>query len=448
MATALGVRVTELNTQQSFDRVFPRFPVRIGRNALCELRLDYPFVSQFHAVIDFRDNQLLLRDLGSTNGTLIRSGRLSPNQEVNLGEHGYEFRIVMLHFTTYSAAAPVTTNSPRRPLGVTGYLSSMALAEARAVAERPAAVVSARQKTAFEAYRRSWATVLQELRDGLNALPPPSRASFLSDVAKAMPGIGQEPEFRALSGEHGLATDVSGQRPEDIALQGLTELAADYAPDSVRPNTAEDWARFLTKLSDTLDMFLRCFIPLRDGYRQFEADMALRAPGGRPTQAVETAKDPKELGLRLLDWRDPSHEAPQAVESIFADLMVHQVAMLNGVMNGVKSILKELSPAEMERTAEDDPRHRATALLGRHKALWKFYEQRYADLAEDEKQLFSQLFGREFGQAYRKLHGDDRSAVYVSQQQRPPTFPPAGAAVVPQAPGQPGPVPGGGPTRR
>src|SRR5262245_49395158 len=126
----------ELSSQQSFDRVFPRFPVRIGRNPLCELRLDYPFVSQFHAVIDFRDNQLLLRDLGSTNGTLIRSGRISPNTEVNLSEHGYEFRIVNLHFATYGAQPPMTTNAPRRPLGITGYLDSSAVSAARAAAEK------------------------------------------------------------------------------------------------------------------------------------------------------------------------------------------------------------------------------------------------------------------------------------------------------------------------
>ncbi|HEX2670981.1 MAG TPA: hypothetical protein VHM25_08915, partial [Polyangiaceae bacterium] len=40
----------------------------------------------------------------------------------------------------------------------------------------------------------------------------------------------------------------------------------------------------------------------------------------------------------------------------------------------------------------------------------KVYEERHGDLADDQKRLFSVLFGREFGQAYRGLaSGEQRT---------------------------------------
>ena len=37
---------------QSFNAVFERFPVRIGRNQLNDLHIDRPYISQFHAHIE------------------------------------------------------------------------------------------------------------------------------------------------------------------------------------------------------------------------------------------------------------------------------------------------------------------------------------------------------------------------------------------------------------
>jgi type VI secretion system protein ImpI len=174
-----------------------------------------------------------------------------------------------------------------------------------------------------------------------------------------------------------------------------------------------------------MDTFLKCFVPLRDGYKQFEKDMDIKKTSrpGAPVlgSSVETARDPKELAAKLLDWKDPSNEANRTVESTFADLMIHQVAMLNGVMKGVKSLLANLAPSAIEREA-DDPRNKNKSsglLANRYKALWEVYTARHSDYADEEKEAFGVIFGKEFVGAYSQLAGEHvgpRGTTAVPQQ--------------------------------
>ena len=55
----------------------------------------------------------------------------------------------------------------------------------------------------------------------------------------------------------------------------------------------------------------------------------------------------------------------------------------------------------------------------KYKTLWRVFQERYADVAEDERQIHSLLFGAQFARAYdeSRAGGDDRT--------RPP--PPRGA---------------------
>jgi anti-anti-sigma factor len=55
----------------------------IGRDRSCELRLGSATVSKFHAAIERRDNRVFVRDLASTNGTIV-NGRLLHNAEAEV----------------------------------------------------------------------------------------------------------------------------------------------------------------------------------------------------------------------------------------------------------------------------------------------------------------------------------------------------------------------------
>ena len=55
------------------------FPFRVGRRPGLSLTLPRHTVSGLHAEFDTRGTQLLVRDLGSTNGTLLNNYRLPPD---------------------------------------------------------------------------------------------------------------------------------------------------------------------------------------------------------------------------------------------------------------------------------------------------------------------------------------------------------------------------------
>jgi pSer/pThr/pTyr-binding forkhead associated (FHA) protein len=70
----------------------------VGRKESCDLRLDHKSVSKLHCVIVKTDGLLLMRDLGSTNGTRVngrkvRRAALLPNDCVNIAS--FAFRVFL-----------------------------------------------------------------------------------------------------------------------------------------------------------------------------------------------------------------------------------------------------------------------------------------------------------------------------------------------------------------
>jgi type VI secretion system protein ImpI len=190
---------------------------------------------------------------------------------------------------------------------------------------------------------------------------------------------------------------------EALALQGILELAGSMVPGK-QLQTSGDLARFITKLHDAVEMFCHCFIPLREGYSQFISSLDLqRAASMRSLNrspaylAVETARDADSLARGLLDWTDRSLDGHKAIEHIYADLMIHQLALLDGVMQGVRALIDELHPEYIEQSLNQAK----FGLSNRYKDLWQAYSDKYADLAE-ERQAFARIFGHEFTEAYRE----------------------------------------------
>src|SRR5437868_13842940 len=70
----------------------------VGRKEGCDLRLEHKSVSKMHCIIVKTDGLLLLRDLGSTNGTRVNGQRvrraaLLPNDQVSIAN--YKFRVYL-----------------------------------------------------------------------------------------------------------------------------------------------------------------------------------------------------------------------------------------------------------------------------------------------------------------------------------------------------------------
>jgi hypothetical protein len=70
----------------------------VGRKEDCDVRLEHKSVSKMHCVIVKTDGLLLVRDLGSTNGTRVNGTRvrraaLLPNDQLSIAH--YKFRIYL-----------------------------------------------------------------------------------------------------------------------------------------------------------------------------------------------------------------------------------------------------------------------------------------------------------------------------------------------------------------
>src|SRR6266550_6235419 len=68
--------------------------VLVGRKEDCDVRLDHKSISKLHCVLVKTDGLLLLRDLGSTNGTRVNGQRvrraaLLPNDQLQIASLRY-----------------------------------------------------------------------------------------------------------------------------------------------------------------------------------------------------------------------------------------------------------------------------------------------------------------------------------------------------------------------
>jgi predicted component of type VI protein secretion system len=117
----------------------------VGRKEDCDVRLDHKSVSKMHCVIVKTDGTLILRDLGSTNGTRVNGQRvrravLVPNDQLTIAH--FKFRVHL---------GPDLPPSPQPAVAVHASEHTQAL-DAREVAHllRPGAVPVARPVEAVE----------------------------------------------------------------------------------------------------------------------------------------------------------------------------------------------------------------------------------------------------------------------------------------------------------
>ena len=81
----------------------------------------------------------------------------------------------------------------------------------------------------------------------------------------------------------------------------------------------------------------------------------------------------------------------------FADVMVHQVALVGGVREGVREVLNQLSPEAVEQLA----RRKGGGLMGvPAQKRWALFSEQHHELVNDEERLTQVLFGKAFARAY------------------------------------------------
>jgi predicted component of type VI protein secretion system len=382
---------TDRGARQEFR--FGRTPVRVGRSPLNDLPLDRNFVSNCHGIIHFDARQCEFVDLGSTNGTLLDGRQISKNQPVAISQHSVlSIGALELRFRQAEGSSPdthasyafrpnelgqelagkVSLGAASRGRPSPGPAAGAPIAARRAplpIAERLVPIAE-RLAPLHAQYRNAWAALLAELTavgDG------GAREQTAGELLARFPELAQEADFRRWAG---------------------TDRAASARPSA--PPTAPSAPP--AAAGQLIEYFAKAFLELSRGRRQFAKDLSL-STGER--SRLSDIDDARALVAYLLD---PAAQAERLDElsRACADIMLHQVALLNGVAAGARELLEELSPVAIQ-LRHGGLLHVLLRPFG-YDRRWSGFRQRFEDLKE-ETALTSRLLGRAFARAYAASMG-------------------------------------------
>ncbi len=415
------IRVEHRENGTVTDYEFHNSPVRIGRNPLNDLSLPFSFVSGWHAVIRFDEHNARFFDLGSTNGTLCDGRRISAGESALIDAPiRLEIGDLDLVLSRDAGARPSATltdppvsprgrghteamgpGSPSRPLADAPrrYMQASGTQPVKAGAintddhasrntprpdqtsHMPVSLVHsvlASLRPAFDEAKSAQSRYERELRARIGQLP-----AHLRDQAEAF----IRREFGEVAGPSG-----GGTPGADTAL---ARFCAQLVPELPAPTMADEAEGLLARVRDVLEACAKGIVELQNGQEQFGNEMGVRAV--KEFTPLHTASSANNVLEYLLDWRHGGPQRVQELVGMFADMMIHQVALIGGVVEGARAMLGELAPEEIERKAPGG--------FGK-KAAWQAYVARHRDIAGDDRALLQLLFGPDFARAYAEVGGE------------------------------------------
>jgi type VI secretion system protein ImpI len=405
---------------------FARLPISIGRSQDNDLEIASQFVSGRHARIEEVGGVVCVRDLGSRNGIDLLDGaesvRIPAHTAYPVRGNRFELQLgsetcLQVELGSRSAVdpqrhEPVAISPPASaPFELSGLSDGLPLLPGprRALPELPPLEASSRAgQLASGALSLPLVPQREADREPASRRPvssrmPPAAGGFEPvRPDQHLRGAGQPrrqaPELKTGSFDLG---------PEALALQGLRELIASLCPGSTL-ETEGDVARLIKRLHGVIEIVCRSYLALRDGHAKFVSSLHLaRSHDPDPARlALDGAREPGAVAALLLDFREHATEPGPALETALKELSLHQVALLEGLMQGVRALLDELAPESIQHDLE---RRRSAPRLGRSEpALWDEYCERHARFAREGEAL-ARVFGQEFAQAYRGYQRSRRS---------------------------------------
>lgn len=370
-------------------------PLTFGRSEQNRLQVpdDKKMVSSQHGRIELRGADYWVVDLGSTNGTHVDGTVLQGEGGVPLADGA---RIVIGEFELQVFLHPGRAAD--------GLADGVDGGEAEATLhgfdpDRLAAAAWDELCARHAAARREPAAARHDalaaaLRERLQRLLPAQARAVLGRIAGrlAAPDAGQPAP--------------AGEAPEEQLLQealaGLQRLARATVGER-RLLSARDAARFAGQLETFLRLVLPWLHTCLKGRAGFEDEF-----GAEVTMVFQRSNNPlkglaaADLGTQLFDWQTerPPHEQRAHLEGILRDLTQHQLGLLGGVREAVRSVTERLAPEAIEALARKD----AGWLSSKGAKAWEVYTRIYRDLLEEKSKLFHEVISPAIRRGYLAVH--------------------------------------------
>lgn len=352
---------------------FAKSPIRIGRNQLNDISLDDPFVSEWHGTIRFDRDSVAYFDLGSTNGTVLEGVRLVKNVATPLTEAsrlkvGLLYIQVTREMNDEQLTPPPAASGPGHEMQHTMPWGLVNRAALSGPGGSTGAVVTGPGGSG--AIRANPASSGSSMMPGSAPLPGLPSASTASPFA-ANAGMGWSP-------------DAPTARP----------VSREVAPEPAAGLGQNEHTRRL------LEAFVEAFIGLRKGYEQFGAEVGVRTINGNTP--LHRARSQHELLDYVMQPNLDTDAIARDIIAIFADFGIHHIAMMQGVTEGVRTLLQGLTP----RANDLDAGARLFG-SGKAKTQWKAYLERFEQMINDDNELHTAVFGNEFARAYASVTQGD-----------------------------------------
>jgi type VI secretion system FHA domain protein len=431
------VRITVRSTRtgETTDYQFTNSPVRIGRNRLNDLALPFPFVSGWHAVVRFDDAKARFFDLGSTNGSLYEGQRVQVGQSVPIEPQAIvvlgDLELIMSRGSTTliphtSSGGTLPGSDPQPPPQQSGWMQAPGTSETVAAGTiDPNAAIDPDARPALNAHQTAHVP-MRQIHDALAALRPhheacrQSRIQFEQELRSqlaALPNYAREQaeefirrEF-SRSGESVEATSRSGGGGGFGGGYGsVTEFAEQLLPEVPPPTSDQEMQQFLGRVRDVLEICAKGLVELQRGQEQFGREMGVKAI--KEFTPLHVAGTAREMLGHLLDFRHSGPERGAQLAGLFADTMIHQVALLNGVAEGGRALLARLDPDEIEREVR--------GWGAQTSKKWERFVALYRGIMAEDRVMTEMLFGPEFAQAYAQVGGEQASPAEPPPSHEPP----------------------------
>lgn len=469
----LEVHIFDTRSQITDVMEFHASPIRVGRNAFNDLRINDPSISQWHGVIYFGESGASYMDVGSKNGSFCEGQRLATHERkpvssqtpIRLGP--MQLRCEAGRMSTAAPGAgslkggkPKKQWSTEPPTAIASFSAASLSAQA---APTPHATPTERQHPGASTGSKGWAQEVRPSQQGIRSAHPGAPAvpadpapsgtnAGAASISALSSGDTPHPSAR-LGGRHepgtllflrparaqgaaslalhartltegdGRGQDQTRQERADLPAQAPAAEAASEPPAAsaaAAPTTASLAMRvreqlgiplpstppqvFETQLIALLQTFAQGYIELRRGYERFEEDMGLAAAGSGPVDRAENSQD---LLTALLQCDGNGEAGIYALTRAYADLAMHQLALLHAMSEGARGMLEDMAPDKLRQEAErsaDAEGVWAKLAPTSPSRLWATFKKHHADLLEGDH-FARRLLGRRFLRAYRTFRG-------------------------------------------